>query len=93
MQTLVRFSPPSPELDLPPSRFMAIGHALVGLLRDGTVAHGPGLEPLDDGSYAGSTSSSGTGVHRVEGEFQQAPQGVGPGLVVHHGGVLPESAR
>ena len=65
-------------------------HALMGLLGDGAVAHGTGLEPLDDGFHR---------LHLVDGdtavlgelEAQQTPQGVGLVSEVHQGGVLLEN--
>ena len=62
----------------------------VGLLRNGTVGHGPGLEALHDlGSRFHLVQRHGCAL--VKGKFQRAPQGVRTGLVVHHGGVLAET--
>ena len=63
-------------------------HGPVGLLGDGTVGHGSGLETLHQAVHA---------LHLVDGhrfpgrhELQKRPQSVGSARIVHHGGVLPE---
>ena len=60
----------------------------MGLPGDGAVAHGAGLEALDNGVHT---------LHLVQGQgsvgvlhVQQAAEGVGTGFVVHLGGVLLE---
>ena len=66
------------------------GQGLVGLGRDGAVAHGPGGEPLDDLACRLDLFEG----HRrplAGAEPEQAPQGAEPpGLVVHPGGVVLE---
>ena len=62
---------------------------LVGLLGDGAVAHGAGLEPADD-ALLGLHLLDGDAAALIEFEVQQTPEGVGLGGLVHQGGVVLE---
>ena len=84
----LRLLAPLAGVGLAPQQVHGPRHALVGLLGDGAVAHGAGLEALDDGVHA---------LHLFDGDglvqvlhLHQTPEGVGLGLVVHQGGVLLE---
>ena len=63
-------------------------HGPVGLLGDGAVGHGSGLETLHQAVHTLHLADG----HRLPGrhELQKRPQRVGPARIVHHGGVLPE---
>ena len=63
------------------------GHALVGLLRNGAVAHGPGLKALHNGFRAFHLVQRDAAVF-IEPEIQQAPQRMGLVGKVHQGGVF-----
>ena len=62
------------------------GQALVGLLRNRAVAHGAGLEPMDDGTDRLHLLDGDTAVFIVP-QVQQSPQGVGLVGGIHQGGI------
>ena len=66
------------------------GKALMGLLRDGAVAHGTGFESPDDALHRFDLVQRDAAVW-VPFEVQQAPQRMRDLQVVHHRGILLES--